>query len=626
PEVSCRVLDLAPDLDDPARAIVDEMFRGEPMEVGLARNARFALKLVSGPIADANGSLPLKEGDVVAISGGARGVTAEAALSLAKACRPTLVLLGRSPEPEPEPEWLAPLETESEIKQAILARATKKLTPREIGEEHARIETRREIRRNLERLRETGAPLEYRSVDIRDKKAVAETLQDVRERLGPVRALVHGAGVIADQLILEKSEESFDRVYETKVAGLNNLLAALDKSELRALVMFSSSTARFGRTGQVDYAIANEVLNKIAQKEARHLRDCKVISVNWGPWDGGMVTPSLREVFVDEGIALIPPRQGADHLLAELAAPGESVEMVVLGPNGKRPERAHAAPTLPLLFERVLDVESAPVLRAHVIDGRAVVPVALLVEWLAHGALHGNPGLKFAGFDNLRILKGLVLEPDRGATIRTHAGSARKEAGLFRVPVELHGAAHLHARADVLLANAWSARDATSEPVVSTAYAHGIPEIYETLLFHGPELQGIRSVEGCTAAGIIAQSRTAPPSRAWLDKPLRGRWLADPLVLDVSFQLVVLWGIEHLGCASLPCFVRSYRQFRDYPSDGVRVCVTITESGGTRAVADIEIVDARGGLVGRLEGCECVGDASLAAAFRDNQLPEEIRP
>ena len=62
------------------------------------------------------------------------------------------------------------------------------------------------------------------------------------------------------------------------------------------MVMFSSSTGRFGRIGQVDYAVANEVLNKIADQQAESRPDCRVLSLNWGPWDGGMVTPALKKI------------------------------------------------------------------------------------------------------------------------------------------------------------------------------------------------------------------------------------------------------------------------------------------------------------------------------------------
>ena len=178
------------------------------------------------------------------------------------------------------------------------------------------------------------------------------------------------------------------KVYAPKVAGLRNLLEAVDRDALRALVLFSSSTARYGRAGQVDYAIANEVLNKLAKHEALRLPGCKVMSLNWGPWEGGMVDPSLRTVFANEGVPLIPLAQGADHLLRELASDETAVERLVLGPAlagapnlthsqeltksvGKEPSVSSA---LPLVAEEQIDVASCSFLRSHVLDGKAVVP------------------------------------------------------------------------------------------------------------------------------------------------------------------------------------------------------------------------------------------------------------
>src|SRR5262249_22529924 len=187
------------------------------------------------------------------------------------------------------------------------------------------------------------------------------------------------------------------------VAGLGGLVGERGSDPLKFVALFSSSTGRFGRAGQVDYAVANEVLNKIAQQQARLRPDCRVVAINWGPWEGGMVTPALRKVFEREGIGLIPLAAGANHLVHALCATSEqSVEVVVLGAP-PRPMQA-PPPAFALAFERELTLDNCPVLRAHVIDGRAVLPMALSAEWLAHGALHVNPGFVFQGFDDLRIL------------------------------------------------------------------------------------------------------------------------------------------------------------------------------------------------------------------------------
>src|SRR5262249_55664382 len=122
PEVHAKALDLAPDLtdsDETVLAIAEELLRAGPREVGISAAGRRVLDLVPAALDPADWSPPLARSDVVVISGGARGVTAETAVALARTFAPTLILLGRSPEPRPEPDWLASLHDENEIKRAL---------------------------------------------------------------------------------------------------------------------------------------------------------------------------------------------------------------------------------------------------------------------------------------------------------------------------------------------------------------------------------------------------------------------------------------------------------------------------------------------------------------------------
>src|SRR5262249_25066139 len=152
-----------------------------------------------------------------------------------------------------EPDWLASLTGEADIKRALQARAEPGTPPRVIGDQYQAVLARREVRRNLDRIAAVGAVVHYKAVDVRDLASVARALAEVRATLGPIRGLVHGAGVLADRRIEDKTTEQFDFVYDTKVASLRFLLAELEKDDLRILALFSSSTGRFGRVGQVDY-------------------------------------------------------------------------------------------------------------------------------------------------------------------------------------------------------------------------------------------------------------------------------------------------------------------------------------------------------------------------------------
>jgi NAD(P)-dependent dehydrogenase (short-subunit alcohol dehydrogenase family) len=649
PEVRCKALDVSADwsdVDAAAEAIVEELMLEGPIEIGLSPQGTVTLQLSEAPFADLGkllGSLQarenlgaLKRNDVIVVTGGARGVTAEAALALSGTLAPTLVLLGRSLEPQPEYDWLVSLTGEGEIKNAILAHAQEPMSPRELGLQYRKVAAGREIRQNIQRIQNAGGLVYYRSLDVRDESAVRGALADIRSQLGPIRGLVHGAGVLEDHLIQDKTTEQFEHVYETKVIGLQALLRALDPKELKLLVLFSSVSARFGRAGQADYAAANEVLNKIAQEEARRRPHCRVVSINWGPWDGGMVTPALKKVFAREEIGLIPLQAGAEFFLREIDQTSDrAVEVVVLADCAPaEPSSMAPADRMTVAFERTLDVEQYPFLKSHVIDGKAVLPLAMSMEWLAHAALHGNPGLTFHGFDNVRVLHGVILEEDRSCTIRVLAGKPVHDGPLTRVPVELRSSQQagrkrlaeadtLHVRGEVILAAQLPKPDAPQPEFPLDPYRRNQEEIYGQLLFHGPDLQGIETVEGCSKRGIIGLVAGAPAPTEWINRPLRNTWLIDPLVLDSAFQLMVLWTFENLGCGSLPCSVGRYRQYRrSMPRGGVRVGAEIQEATDHRVKANIFFLDSDGNIVARMDSYESVIDAGLNQAFRRNRLSQ----
>src|SRR5205823_11958194 len=132
--------------------------------------------------------------------------------------RPTLVLLGRSPEPTPEPPDLAACSDEVALKRALAAK-TAGATPRRLDELCKAVFAGREVRRTLDRIAAVGGRALYRSVDVRDVAAVARVLDEIRRIAGPITGVVHGAGVLADRKIDDQTDEQFDLVYSTKVAG-----------------------------------------------------------------------------------------------------------------------------------------------------------------------------------------------------------------------------------------------------------------------------------------------------------------------------------------------------------------------------------------------------------------------
>ena len=649
-EVHCKALDIdaeSGDVKTSAKAIIDEMFREGPVEVGLAGKTRNAIELQSTSIDSLGGGRPLESGDVVIVSGGSRGVTASTAIALAEEFHPTLVLLGRSDAPQTEPDWLAGLEKESEIKKAIHGHLEGSGGLKEVEREYRRWMANREMNTNIAKMEAAGAKVLYRSVDVRDGAAVQGVVEKAREELGPIRGVVHGAGVLADRRIEDKTAEQFELVYSTKVNGLQAMLEATKQDDLKVVALFSSFTGRYGRVGQIDYAVANEVLNKLAQSEARRRPDCRVVSVNWGPWNGGMVDASLRRVFEAEGVGLIEPRAGAEYLVKELSSPAgeqQPVEVVVLAPfdNGETKDEVDASADIAettksndtkpaafdefTAFERSVSVANTPCLKSHVIGGKAVLPLALSTELLAHGALHGHPGMAFCGIDNLKVFKGVMLDADEAQTLLVVTKEARNEDGQTVVPAQLisrrDGKRIAHAGGDIVLAAKLPKASKPSAAPEFAADSRERAEVYaRDLLFHGPDFQGIQRLEGCDENGIAAQVDCAPSPKNWIADPLRGTWITDPLALDCAYQMLILWSWQQNDKPSLPTAAASYRQFkRKFPKDGVRIVAKVTDAKRRQAKADIEFIDSKGALVARMQTYRCVIDDSLKDAFGGNEL------
>jgi hypothetical protein len=412
-------------------------------------------------------------------------------------------------------------------------------------------------------------------------------------------------------------------VYETKVDGLRCLLDATGADPLGFVALFSSSTGRFGRTGQADYAAANEVLNAHARLLARERPRCRVVAFNWGPWDGGMVTPALRKIFAEENVGVIPVEEGAKFFIAELSATRPASEIVVLGPE-PNPAENHApsrASRPEVVFRRELSVSNCPVLESHMLGGRAVLPMALALEWLAHAAMLKNPGLAFVGCDNLRVLHAVAFEDEEMIEVTLLAEAPRSLGGAIIVPIELHtshaGKSRPCYRAEILLGTGKPAAPRGPDTALE-AFPHDVDDSYPELLFHGPELRGIEKILGSSPTAFSVTATHSPPPAAWFTQPLRGNWLTEPLVIDCALQALILWSWQYRGAPSLPCGWKSYRQYRAFSGDSIAIMCRITHPDGL-VQADIDFIAPDQSLIAQMRGCQHVVDANLRQAFAAEQ-------
>jgi hypothetical protein len=284
---------------------------------------------------------------------------------------------------------------------------------------------------------------------------------------------------------------------------------------------------------------------------------------------------------------------------------------------------ANAILQLKVAFRRELSVADYPFLKSHVMNGKPVLPVAVIMEWLAHGALHNNPGLSFHGFDELRVYNGVILDPTVAYELKVLSGKAGsgKES---TVKVELRGGKNglkLHAAARVILTKALPEPVASSLSVSDGCYNMSVAEAYRSVLFHGDDLIAIEDVYSSAEDGIVAKLTAAPKPHMWFNEPLRNDWLGDPLIMDGAFQLMILWTDQHLGERSLPNFLKNYRQYvSKFPVKGVKAVISARRKSASAANADMEFIDETGRVVATITGYECTMSPSLKPAFKKRTL------
>ncbi|RSM44408.1 type I polyketide synthase [Amycolatopsis balhimycina DSM 5908] len=264
-------------------------------------------------------ALGLDRDSVVLLVGGAKGITARFAVTLAGTARCRIELLGRTPVPAAEDEY-PQAKTAKDLRAALIDAGLK--SPAEIERTVRRILGEREVRQTLDKLEALGSPVRYQSVDMLDAEAVHRAVKEIHAEHGRLDGIVYAAGVIEDKLVAEKTPESFGRVYGTKVDGARTLLEATADlpDEPTFVVLFGSIAATLGNRGQSDYAAANDALESLGRRWPAG----RAVTVHWGPWaptgdHDGMVTPELMRDYARRGIALIDPEEGTLGLLRELA-------------------------------------------------------------------------------------------------------------------------------------------------------------------------------------------------------------------------------------------------------------------------------------------------------------------
>jgi enediyne polyketide synthase len=459
------------------------------------------------------GPLPLGRDDVVLVTGGGKGITAECALALAIATGAALAILGRS---------------DSTRDRALQA--------------------------NLERLSAAGVKHAYFRADITSPDQVAAAVAGVRQQLGEVTAVLHGAARNQPAKLATVDEDSFRATLAPKVDGLRAVLRAVNQERLRLLVTFGSIIGRTGLRGEAEYATANEWVTDLTLDMADSHPDCRCLAIEWSVWSGVGMGERLGvlDALVRDGITPIPPDQGIKMLLKLIADPKAPGVTVVAGRVGELPTASLEEGQLPLarftehplvyypgvelVTESRLTTRDDPYLSDHQVDGVTILPAVMALEAMTQVASTVTGELARPAWEDVEFLRPVALDHDEAATIRV---AALTRADELAADVVIRSAATTFAAEHVrgVFKPGLAPRAADAPPPLVGGLIEA-EDWYGPLFFQGERFARVLGYRQLTATGCVAEI-SGSAGKPWFAPVLPdGLHLADPGPRDAFMHAI----------------------------------------------------------------------------------------
>ena len=247
--------------------VLEELLATPANTVAALRGARrYAQGLRAVALPD--GDIDLPQGAVVLITGGFGGIGLTIAEDLIRRNGARIILIARRTLPD-RATWarhLASHGADDPLSRRILA---------------------------LQRLEALGGQVLVQTADVCNAEEMRAAVAAGEATFGPVRAVLHAAGVVDDGPLLTKSPAAVEEVFAPKLHGTQVLAGLFPDGRLDLMVLFSSTSTITGPAGQIDYVAANEYLNAYAKG---HSGKTRVIALNWGIWTGvGMAAEALAD-------------------------------------------------------------------------------------------------------------------------------------------------------------------------------------------------------------------------------------------------------------------------------------------------------------------------------------------
>ncbi len=535
-------------------------------------------------------------------TGGARGITAVAAREMGKRLGLKLHLLGSSPMPQVDPAWLDYDKNQlRQLRLSLVGKAQQAGQPP--GKYWDRTRKDLEIAGNLRDLAAAGVDATYHCCDVTDWSQLDETLRDIRRTSGPIEGVVHGAGIHGPALSLaETTPEILSDMLDVKVDSAFALMSLTREDPLRFFVGFGSITGRFGSFNASAYSIGSDMLCKLIGWYRQQCPDCTAVGIHWHPWGevGMMTRPVAQHTIKVFKMKMMPPREGANHLIQELRAGAPESETLITDAQFYETffskellipscPQANSTPMPGALVEGVVQSEQGgkcavrinldpvrdPFLSEHLLRDKPTLPLVVALEAFAETASLLGGSRPVAAINDVQITDAIRFFDASSKEVRvlaeiTPEGVRCQLTSDFRNRRgQLVQQDRPHFSGCVTFRESPPSFDAVLPTINGKWFEMTYPES-NALMYHGPSLRLLQRMS-ITEAGTFGQIRL-PKTNALVGTRDASRWLTPSAAIDACYYAcgIHTWFTSEQG-VSVPHSLRSIRFGRSPRADELTV-------------------------------------------------------
>jgi len=558
------------------------------------------------PMAHEERSSPaIGKGDLVLVTGGARGIVYECVRSLALETGCRLVLTGRTPPAEGGPDWLeAPPESIDGLlhaREVELARA-RKMSLGDARQEGRRMRAQWELNANLRRLASEGVTASYETCDVSSVESLRTLVRRLRKRGEVVAGVVHGAGTQRAAHIEDLANDQVLGTVMTKIMPLVLLAEALDWGKVRMFVSFGSVTGAFGNEGQTDYGLANFLLTGACRSLARQHPSAGVQSIEWTAWGGvGMVTGREIENFKKLGLTVLDTASGSRLFLDAVLGHGSSAQISVFNPGSAFSLAPGGAtrPRLALLKKGSLTARFSPekdaFLGQHLLNGQPVVPGTFVIEMFAEAIASGHP----ASLGDVNFRRPMWIRRENHGVEIVMDGKSLRALPEQRPDVPARALSNLqyssaHMSDPAPLVDPVESATAEEMAILFEKAKNGaarafyglLDENFRDSLATGPIFRGLRATmyEGERCVGLI---ELTPEAREQFDGG--SGFLFNPVASDMAVQVASSWAMDLHGVMAIPASVERVEIHAPLESTEAVVCCRLVSMNEDRTIVDLTV-------------------------------------